>query len=139
MSEDSTAISYMQAEFAMRIRRTPERIENDVREFEQLLRGRGWVLRREIERLRADWSDGEGRYLRQLAELSGQIVSGPGMPGYRLADAGTLDEADVDAALLRAHGAIISTMRALAIRARHYRSVHGMRAALRAKMEGRPS
>jgi hypothetical protein len=138
--------SDFQAELALRVQRTPEKIENDSRELEQLLRGRGFISRRQIEALRPDWRDGgpgrtgtEGRYVRLLAERSGKIISGPGLPGYRLADDTTLDDLEVDDALSRAAFAIVAQMRAEAKRVRHYRSVLGLRLALRKKLEGAPS
>lgn len=128
------AASIQQPELPLRLRRKGSDIENDVRELEQLLRGRGWVTRREIERLRPAWRDGEGRYLRVLAGHSGRIVSGPGAPGYRLADDSTLDDPEVDEALSEAANRLVAQMRTEAQRVRHYRTVLGLRRALRARL-----
>lgn len=134
---DATAT---QPELGLRLRRrTPEQREEDARELELLLRDRGWMTRREIEGERPDWRDGEGRYVRHLAEISGKIVSGPGTPGYRLADDSTMLDEDVDAALNRAANAIVAQMRSEARRVRHFRTLLGLRRAYRARLDGRPS
>jgi hypothetical protein len=88
-----------QAELALRT--SPAlagRVTRDsVAELCGLLRGRGWVTAREIQRWRPHWRD---RFIRLLAnESAGRIVSFPGSPGYRLAedlpahDIATLDHA----------------------------------------------
>jgi hypothetical protein len=72
-----------------------------VRELIQLLRGRGWVKAKEICALRPDWWDKEFRYLRVLASASeGEILSGPGCPGYCLTRE-HLEEVPVIAARIR--------------------------------------
>ena len=82
------------------------------------LRGRGWVTARVIEaELRID-----ERKLRALAEHSdGEILSGPGCPGYRVFDgAATFDDADRAATRLVSQGKKM-IRRAISIRRRAHR------------------
>ena len=72
-----------QGELNLRLRRTPERTLQDVRELEQLLRGRGIVQAKYLELLRPGWASPDHRYVRRLASLSDAIVSAPGA-GYML-------------------------------------------------------
>lgn len=63
---------------------------DSVEELCGLLRGRGWVLCSHLRELRPDWNE---RFIRLLANTAGRrIVSGPGMPGYCLAEEVALDD-----------------------------------------------
>ena len=79
--------------------RDPEAaIANDVREMEQLLRGRGWVTRRQLQVLRPEWTD---RHIRRMASMSERIASAPGTPGYCLEEEVPVADLDrVGAALI---------------------------------------
>lgn len=131
----SVAVSDLQPELALRMRGARSVCEDSVNELCGLLRGRGWVTRRELERLRPQWKDGEGRFIRELAEASnGAVISWPGSPGYRLTDGSTLADLDVDKALDHAAAATISQMKKMARRVRAYRTARGLRIALREQL-----
>ncbi len=76
--------SDLQPELKLRERAARTTVNTDsIAELCGLLRGRGWVTRRELQRQRPHWSE---RFIRELASCAGRVVSGPGTPGYCLVD-----------------------------------------------------
>lgn len=70
--------------------KAPRVTENEIREMCGLLRARGWVIARDILRLRPGWNE---RKIRAIASRSGgRVISHPGSPGYRLAEQATVAE-----------------------------------------------
>ena len=106
-----------QAELRLRTRRESHGVENDVRELEQLLRGRSGLTAAEIETLRPAWREPDHRYVRKLASLSPAIVSAPGVAGYHLASEIALTRlrrmAEQRAAQIRAEGRELVRLRRL--------------------------
>jgi hypothetical protein len=82
--------SDLQPELALRERAQIDDASLAVNELCGLLRGRGWLMARELMALRPGWTE---RAIRAIASASGgRVVSGPGMPGYCLHDEVALDE-----------------------------------------------
>lgn len=95
-------INTTQAEFNLKPSSAPLIDPSEVAALCSWLRGRGWKKAREIE---AELGI-EERKLRAMAEHSdGEILSGPGCPGYRLFDGETsLGDAERAAGRLRSQG-----------------------------------
>jgi hypothetical protein len=91
-----------QAELNLKPGQAPEIDPSEVAALCCWLRGRGWQKAREIEAALGI----DERKLRAMAEHSdGEILSGPGCPGYRLFDGETsLGDAERAAGRLRSQG-----------------------------------
>jgi hypothetical protein len=100
----------------------PEVSAEEVAALTTWLRGRGWVKAREIEAALGI----DERKLRAMAEHSdGEILSGPGCPGYRRFDRETsLGDADRAASRLESQGRKM-LLRAGTIRRRLHRYARG--------------
>lgn len=110
----TTTTATTQTELVLRTA-APKIGDEDVASLTAWLAGRGWVTARQIEAQLGI----EERRLRAIAEHSkGEILSGPGCPGYRLFDGQTtLDDADRAAARMLSQGRKM-IRRALVIRKR---------------------
>lgn len=85
----STGLADLQPELNLRTEAARDVNADSVQELCGLLRGRGWVKADALLALRSEWPRGEAgrRFIRKLASASGtRVVSGPGTPGYILAE-----------------------------------------------------
>lgn len=84
MKSDPTLISHSQAELNLREKAARGVNRDSIAELCGLLRGRSWTTSKELQRLRPQWNE---RFIRLLARAARPaIVSGPGTPGYCLAE-----------------------------------------------------
>jgi hypothetical protein len=94
--------------------------DRDVRDLEALL-ALGTLTARQIEALRPDWVSADHRKVRAIAARSVAIVSAPGVSGYALADAVSIEDlqeiANKVKSQIRAMGrTLIRILRLLALR-----------------------
>lgn len=86
-----------------------------------ILREYGQLTATQIEGLRPEWADPDHRYVRRLAATCPEIVSGPGVRGYALAEQTTIEQLEhiiaKRHAQIRAEGAeLIRLKRLLGVR-----------------------
>jgi len=77
----------------------PQRAEADAVALARFLQGRGWLTAAD---LKAGLGWNERRVRAAAAASTGDILSGPGMPGYRITREASADERDSAIAALRA-------------------------------------
>lgn len=111
-----TQIADCQPELNLRLRKAQTTVcEDSINELLGLLRGRGWVTRRELCALRPEWSE---RFVRALAAASGErVISAPGGRGYHAREAITVPQ------MQRACDAIQSQMRKMGRKLIAYRRI----------------
>jgi len=116
------ALSDFQPELNLRAQAACKVNADAVHELCGLLRGRGWVTARQLRELRPEWTE---RFIRALASASGtRVVSGPGTPGYILAEGITDEQLEQ---LQHAGRSMVSQGRDMARRGIRFLRLHALR------------